>query len=169
MEPLEFAAQTKLERLQGLSDRTRLQQFLEISDHWTAPALSQRVVLSDFAEKVLKNGVAVIAANVCDVDVGLAAFYCNDQVKRRAFLTHLAVAPESRGRGLGTALLNYAKAYSESLGMTSMLLEVYNSNENARRLYIASGFLETKLDPGNGRSEHSLYMLCALGKHPKQP
>ena len=51
----------RLEKLNGLAEQARLEAFLKLSDAWTTPALSERVELSAFARKILRNGVAVVA------------------------------------------------------------------------------------------------------------
>ena len=59
-----------------------------------------------------------------------------------AELANLAVAPEARGRGIGTLLLRGALAAAEARGSTTMYLEVRASNVSALALYASHGFLE---------------------------
>ena len=59
-----------------------------------------------------------------------------------AELANLAVAPEARGRGIGTQLLRGALAAAEGRGSTVMYLEVRASNVSALALYTSHGFLE---------------------------
>jgi ribosomal protein S18 acetylase RimI-like enzyme len=151
-----------IEQLTGVVDRARLEAYLKLSDGWTIPALSERVDLSMFAEKILCHGVAVLGVDRRKVDVGLAAFYCNDRIHGRAFLTHLAVCPECRGYGLGKALVEYAKKHSRSARMTSMVLEVYRANESAKRFYTACGFVEKEFPQDNPPAPNSTYMFCSL-------
>ncbi len=54
----------------------------------------------------------------------------------------LAVSPEQRRRGIGSALLGAAKAHAARLGAVSMFLEVAVTNDAARALYSAHGFTE---------------------------
>lgn len=58
-------------------------------------------------------------------------------------LLRLAVEPESRGAGIGSALLRRALDHLERDGFSSCFLEVRSSNEGARRLYERSGFVRT--------------------------
>jgi ribosomal protein S18 acetylase RimI-like enzyme len=160
--PLEITPHFSIEKLNGLSDRPRLDAYLRISDCWMVPPLSERVALSLFAEKILSNGVAALAVSSDSSDLGVAAFYCNDRIGGRAFLTHLAVGPEHRRHGIGKALLDYAKRYSSSQGMTSMGLEVYDANERAKRFYCSCGFTESDTSPQGLRSVASIYMVCPL-------
>jgi len=59
-----------------------------------------------------------------------------------AELANLAVAPESRGAGVGAVLLAGALAASEARGSMTMFLEVRASNVPAIALYTAHGFTE---------------------------
>jgi ribosomal protein S18 acetylase RimI-like enzyme len=52
-----------------------------------------------------------------------------------AFIDEFYVRPESRGRGLGTTVLNLIKAEAKSLGIRALHLEVARSNTKARKLY----------------------------------
>ena len=151
-----------IEKLKDLSDWPRLDTYLRISDDWTVPPLSERVDLSLFGQKILRNGVAALAVSSASGDLGLAAFYCNDRLNGRAFLTHFAVGPEHRRHGVGKALLDYAKSYSISQGMSSMGLEVYSRNESAKRFYCSFGFTESKTIPRGFGRLGSVYMVCPL-------
>jgi ribosomal-protein-alanine N-acetyltransferase len=57
----------------------------------------------------------------------------------------LGVSPARRRRGLGAALLRAALDRAASLGAVSMFLEVAVSNDAARALYRAHGFIEAGL------------------------
>ena len=59
-----------------------------------------------------------------------------------AELANLAVAPDARGRGIGTLLLRGALEAVAARGCTSMYLEVRASNVPALALYTSHGFVE---------------------------
>ena len=69
----------------------------------------------------------------------------------------LFVAPERRGRGIGRALLEDAKA-----GRDLLTLAVYKENQNAVGFYQSQGFalLEERDDRATGRRE---YLMCWRG------
>ena len=150
----------------GIRDKSRLEKYLRLSDTWMAPALSQRKDLSQFAEKILRHGVAAIAVQANGTDVGMVAFYCNDVIRGRAYITHLAVDPEYRRCGLGKILTEYAMRYSQSRGMNSIALEVGRSNESAKRLYASCGFVESETQSGEINSLSSICMSRALSQNP---
>jgi ribosomal-protein-alanine N-acetyltransferase len=64
-----------------------------------------------------------------------------------AELANLAVAPEARGRGVGTILLEGALAAADERRSASMYLEVRASNEPAIALYTSHGFTEIARRP----------------------
>lgn len=55
-------------------------------------------------------------------------------------LLNITVAPEHQGRGLGAAMLRDVMAWSQAEGAEALWLEVRQSNERARRLYVRGGF-----------------------------
>ncbi len=59
-----------------------------------------------------------------------------------AELANLAVAPDARGRGIGTLLLQGALAAAEARGSSAMYLEVRASNVSALALYSSHAFVE---------------------------
>jgi len=62
----------------------------------------------------------------------------------------ICVAPEARGMGLGTALLNAIKHEATRQGKTSVRLDVIDNNPRARALYERQGFTacgQTHLGP----------------------
>lgn len=59
-----------------------------------------------------------------------------------AELANLAVLPEARGRGVGSALLDRLVDEARAAGARAVFLEVRESNEGARELYSRRGFRE---------------------------
>jgi [ribosomal protein S18]-alanine N-acetyltransferase len=59
------------------------------------------------------------------------------------FVQRVAVDPTSRGRGLGSALLNRSEAWARRVGAVTMILNVRPDNEQARNLYKRHGFQDT--------------------------
>lgn len=58
---------------------------------------------------------------------------------RLGHIESLAVLPDERGNGLGTALLDTAEARLAELGATTVAIEVMVGNEGAQRFYEARG------------------------------
>ena len=65
------------------------------------------------------------------------------------WLNHIYVDPARQGRGIGTDLLEHAKA----LQPRGMELWVFQRNDGARRLYERNGFRLAELTDGSGNRE----------------
>ncbi len=81
--------------------------------------------------------------------LGLLAFRRSHQ-NGWEVLEKLYVDPEAQNRGVGTALLDQAKA----LRPDGFVLWVFQKNEGARRFYERHGFRLVKLTDGAENSEH---------------
>lgn len=68
----------------------------------------------------------------------------------------IAVAPQMRGSGIGTRLLNRLIEYAEAEGYHSLRLDVIDSNPAAQRLYTRVGFVAVK-------THHFAYLKKVLG------
>ena len=80
--------------------------------------------------------IYVIRTPGCRV-AGFCAFWL---VFDEIHINNVAVLPQYRGRGLGTALMRHILAEGRRLGARRATLEVRRSNEDARRLYERLGF-----------------------------
>ncbi len=76
-------------------------------------------------------------------DVGIVRGGPDADRARTSWLLSMWVAPESRGRGLGDALVQALVAWARELGEHTLLLEVADANLPAVRLYARHGFLPT--------------------------
>jgi ribosomal-protein-alanine N-acetyltransferase len=74
---------------------------------------------------------------------GLAGYAIVGSQWGTAFLHRIAVHPEETGRGVGTALLRSAIAWSTRTGARTMVLNVRPENTRAKRLYGHVGFTDT--------------------------
>ena len=63
-------------------------------------------------------------------------------------ITNVAIAPEARNRGIGTALLRHLMAEGDREGLTAYTLEVRVSNAAAIHVYEKLGFVSAGMRPG---------------------
>lgn len=63
-------------------------------------------------------------------------------------ITNVAIAPEARNRGIGTALLRHLMAEGDREGLTAYTLEVRVSNAAAIHVYEKLGFVSAGVRPG---------------------
>ena len=71
---------------------------------------------------------------------GFVAFYCNDMVTKKAFITLVLVDPRDRGLGLGKALTEFALSVAKHRGFIACGLEVNKNNRAAYNMYLSQGF-----------------------------
>ena len=80
--------------------------------------------------------IYVVRVPGCEV-AGFCAFWL---VVDEIHINNVAIRPQFRGQGLGTALLTHVLAEGRRLGARRATLEVRASNVDARRLYERLGF-----------------------------
>lgn len=71
---------------------------------------------------------------------GFVAFYCNDTVSKRAFITLVMVAPEDRSTGLGRTLVTRVLGVCRGRGFATCQLKVRDDNAAALAMYQSLGF-----------------------------
>jgi RimJ/RimL family protein N-acetyltransferase len=110
---------------------------------------------------------AVLGAFEDGVLVGMVGVSRLDKLKsrHRAKIWGMFVTPPARGRGLGAALLGAAIDHARSwLGVVRVELSVFETAEDARRLYTRTGFHEWGREPramqweGRFVAEHHLFL-----------
>jgi ribosomal-protein-alanine N-acetyltransferase len=77
--------------------------------------------------------------------IGFCSFW---KVTDELHINNLAVLPDFRRMGVGSALLSFVMAEGVRLGARRATLEVRRSNEAARRLYERFGFTIAGMRPG---------------------
>ena len=101
--------------------------------------------------------------------IGVAGFYRDAHLKLRhkGFVWGMFVSPESRGRGVGRALLSSVIERGRSLpGLEQICLDVVTAKEAARGLYLSQGFqvyaLEREAMKHDGRYYDLEHMVLRL-------
>ena len=102
--------------------------------------------------------------------IGVAGFYREKHLKLRhkGFVWGMYVAPESRGAGVGRALLCSLIGRAKSLpGLEQLCLDVVTVNQAARGLYLSQGFrvyaLEREAMKQDGEYYDVEHMVLRLG------
>lgn len=70
-------------------------------------------------------------------------FFVGSPKEHELRIDWLAVAGEARGLGVGSKLLQKVQEIASDMGRTSLVLEVVDTNPQARRLYERIGFVHT--------------------------
>ena len=106
-----------------------------------------------------------------DRDAGVLGYFVAMTGVDELHLLNVTVAPEWRGRGHGSALLDAVVAHGRDRGLATLGLEVRRGNAGARALYARRGFAEVGVRrgyyPADGRREDAVVMRLALrGREP---
>ena len=94
-------------------------------------------------------------AQIGDALVGMVLVMMIENRPKALYIANLAVLPEYRCAGIGSALLDWAVGFARENGFTTLVLHVHTENSNALRLYLKHGFavavtipdFYTQLDP----------------------
>lgn len=84
------------------------------------------------------NGILIVAGTAGVL--ALSWQFSIERAGRVAWVEELYVAPEHRGQGLGTKLLDRAVEEARRAGCVALELEVVRGHERAARLYVREGF-----------------------------
>lgn len=74
------------------------------------------------------------------IDNEIVGYICLFHLFEEGELLNIAVSPDYRKRGFGQQLMNKTFEYLEQKDVTRITLEVRESNNNAKNLYIKNGF-----------------------------
>lgn len=105
---------------------------------WMPRVHPARDVLRHYRDYVLATCAVVVAEREGRVDGFLA-------LGRAGFVDGLYLAPEARRRGIGTALIDAAKAQRPE----GLMLWTFVANAAARRFYARQGFLDLRQTDGD--------------------
>jgi ribosomal-protein-alanine N-acetyltransferase len=121
--------------IEPLRDDTDLEGVLEVeAESFTNPWT--RAMYSWELQNRSVCHIFLVRTDGCRV-AGFCAFWL---VFDEVHINNVAVRPQFRAQGIGTALLQRVLAEARQLGARRAMLEVRASNEGARRLYERLGF-----------------------------
>ena len=97
------------------------------------------------AERIARDESAIFFAQDSTGDalgfVQLYPTFSSIDAHRTWLLSDLFTTPQARGRGVGTLLMNTARAFALSTGAKGMVLETATDNYGAQRLYESLGYV----------------------------
>jgi GNAT superfamily N-acetyltransferase len=132
-----------------LADESQVRQIVEILNAYAKePGGGCTEILPEVQQRLIKEfhtvDNAIVFLAMIDGDAAGAAVcfrgYSTFAARPLLNIHDLAVLPEMRNRGIGTALLDAVADHARSIDCCKLTLEVLHHNEGARRLYKASGF-----------------------------
>lgn len=144
-------------KIKIVKELDKINNIIKKFDNVFVPSISSIIGnLDEYAEKLFKNAM-VISLLYDNEIIGFAAFYCNDNINKIAFLSQIGVLNNYKSKGYGTFLIKKAEELSKSNNMEKMRLEVYDNNLNGICFYKKNGYIFEKKC-----SENSNYMIKEL-------
>lgn len=129
--------------------------ILKFSDDIFNQNLNNEIFLRDVSKKYSDCATVVAIKNETET-MGYAAYYKNDIVNKKAFLSMIIVGRKFQGSGFGQKLLDYVIHDSRKSGMQILSLEVNKSNCTALKFYGKNGFVNEY------ENDSSFFMLLTL-------
>lgn len=120
-----------------MKDKCSLLRFLKEIDNDFSPSLSEKVVLSDYVDKILKKACLVIESYKDDI-CGLIVLYCNDFINKKAYISLVGVAPKYRNRGIAKMMIE--KAIHIAANKEMEIIGIHSNNSIAIHMYEKFGF-----------------------------
>lgn len=110
---------------------------------WVTADEEAAATATEWRSRLARSDAATFVASRDGVDVGLAVGTRHYKHEADAALEAVWVAPEARGSGAATALIQAVVEWARAAGYGSLRLEVGDTNEHAVRLYSRIGFVPT--------------------------
>lgn len=107
-------------------------------------SVDEVIVKENFKEMIQAKGIFV--AKIQDEIVGYITFNIKEKnnpsmrYRKQLQIEAICVDEKSRGKGIGTELLKYAKKFGKENNCTDIYLTVNEENENAIKVYEKFGF-----------------------------
>ena len=104
--------------------------------------IEKRSFISPWTKKMFEETLrSPVSANfVIKINVEIFGYIMLYSVEDEAHIMNLAVHPDFRGKGYGSALIDHAVLYCARRNISEFYLEVREGNLNARHLYAKFGF-----------------------------
>ncbi len=137
-------------------ERLKLEEmgaFMRIQANDTFPDLKDERRLNMLAKKWITFAESCTCRDDEGCLVGIIVFYANRPNEAVAFIPHVYVSREYRGRRIFSSMLHLVQDYVSEKGFRLIRLEVKKSNETAEKVYSQYGFT-----PMKDSSEDAVYM-----------
>ena len=108
---------------------------------------SDQMSLRSIQRLICSTSARVVVAEAGDILAGAAVLLLRRKISS-ARLYSLAVAPEHRGLGVATAMLQSLEHAAAASGTSSLRLELREDNRTAAKLYLRNGFRKMSQTPG---------------------
>lgn len=115
-------------------NRVKLSSFLHDKSGEFAEPLESRISISDYTEKILKNGYVFAVIDREDL-VGVIGGYANDYGSLQAYESILITDKSVRGSGAAKRLFQLQSEYCREQGMNTIYFTTNRNNKAAVKFY----------------------------------
>jgi ribosomal protein S18 acetylase RimI-like enzyme len=147
--------------LNKATESSILTHILSCDDNFVQ-SLNERINVTEYGKKLYAEALRFEAWDVGKL-VGMVAGYCNDTIKRTAYITSVSVLNDWQRKGIAVQLISQFIEHAEKFGMSCISLEVARGNEPAIRLYEKCGFVVNV----NGDSSITMNLILKRGENAK--
>ena len=124
-------------------DKNKIDMIISDCDSAFSQPVTKRDVYESLLSKLVSFGNVLYVYN--KEIIGYVAYYANDEIKKIAFITLLAVRPEYQRNSIGYSLIDQVENHCHDLGMNYIELEVNKSNKKALSFYLKNGYKYTEV------------------------
>ena len=121
------------------ADVNSIEKHLLSCDSFFEPPLSSYINIQEYSKKLFCKAINFEAWSE-DRLIGLISVYLNDIKSKVAYISNVSFDLGYHNRGIASALLSKAIAYSVEKGFQSIKLDVFERNTIAINLYLKMGF-----------------------------
>lgn len=118
--------------------KNEILRFLKDIDNDFNPALSEKVILEEYVDKIYKKSHLVSHCLNNGKIVGLLVVYCNDFIDYRAYVALVGVLKDYRGRGIAERMMRECIDYVRCNNFK--IIGIHSNNKIAINLYKKLGF-----------------------------
>ncbi|TDE06338.1 GNAT family N-acetyltransferase [Flavobacterium hiemivividum] len=117
-----------------------MQQFYAIDNYPIDIKISKSLFIEFLANEKLGNAWLILSENEIIGYVILTYIFSFEYQGKIAFLDELYLTEKARGKGVGSKSIAFVLEESKKKELKLIYLEIENHNQNAQKLYLASGF-----------------------------
>ena len=117
-----------------------MQEFYAIDNYPIDAEISKKLFHEFIADENLGKAWLILSDNEIIGYVILTFIFSFEYQGKIAFLDELYLSEKARGKGIGNQAVAFIIERSKKLSLKLIYLEIENHNQNAQKLYIASGF-----------------------------
>lgn len=144
-------------------DKEKIYNFLLSVDKDFPVPLSDKVNLSGYVDKLLRNNATIVCREYDGKIVGSVIGYTDNLSDNMAYISIVGVLNEYRGKGIANQLILEFLNICESKKIDAVHLYTHNTNNSAIRLYDKLGFNRMNNDNEDESRKDDVHLILKIG------